>query len=99
MLTITLYGIRHKPTGHYLTKVKTRSGRGGTWREPQEATSDNPPRLFRSVFCAKIALTYWLKGMTVVRYDNDGEQYNEVHSVPSRKIEEMEIVPITLSIP
>ncbi len=93
----TYYVIRKKGTHKYLPDPP---GRGKTWVEP---IVGQPPRLFCSERAAKVALTWWLKGITTVARgrDYDGE-YDETWTTepePHRKAEDMEVVPITLVIP
>lgn len=97
MKTIAHYFlIRHKPTGFFIPPGKGIDGRGGSHVEP----SDEKPKLFASERSAKSWLTTWLKGKVVddSYTDRHGEfQYSlKTVAVPTRKREEMEIVPARL---
>ncbi len=94
------YGIRHKPSGKLLPQIRRK--RGNTHSEP-EALKNAVPRLFRKASSAKIALTYWLQGIWVQEFSSsyfEPPEYdgNSPKKVESRKREEMEIVPIRVSI-
>lgn len=93
MKTLTLYAVRHIPTGHYIPDHK---GRRGTYVEPQ---ADVIPRLFKQEYQAKGYLTIWLQGKITVRHNEYGEEDWDTQPIPSRKREEMEVVPVTLSYP
>jgi len=92
-----LYAIRHKPTGHFLPQSKRRRG----------FTNDEPcpyplPRLFVREQDAKVALTWWLRGITEAEGHGpfDGPDFDDgltTTPVPGRKAEDMEIVPMVLS--
>lgn len=92
---LTLYAIRHDPSGYFLPARK--NGRGYSHDEPR-----NPievlPRFFFKEIEAKRALTAWLQGEFFMRtgvpldiYD-PGEPELTVEARPSRKREEMSIV-------
>jgi hypothetical protein len=108
MTTLVLYAIKHKPTGFVLPKPTDRGGRGGSYVEPADPGSCIP-RLFMNERSAKSALGQWLKGKHSVIVNNGisapwlGEdEYREDHHitpVPSRKREEMEVVPVICLIP
>lgn len=93
------FAIRHKPTGHYLPQVKR--SRGFTADEP----SAGPPRLFRTEIHARVALDWWLRGVTAtewaMRYEEGypcGEEPAGLKSrpVPSRRADDMEVVAVSV---
>ena len=99
MNTVSLFAIRHKPTGDFLPRPLGREGRGGSHLEPVEpiGTKETRPRFFETERAAKIFLTGWIKGKVVhsAGYDSfNGEYYEDTETipVPSRKAEDMEIV-------
>ena len=101
MTTLTKYAIRHVPTGFYLPEPKGRAGRGGSHLEPADPKKHHP-RLCHTERQAKIVLTVWLQGKVhCYRYGNeyDFSEDIEVKPVASRKREDMEIVPVTLTFP
>jgi hypothetical protein len=88
------YAIRHKPTGYYMPAGDRRH----TKEEPKK---DCIPRLFKCKSDAKLALIWWLQGVTyTIVYDDTGEigQYERLIKTPHRKAEDMEIVTMQLSI-
>lgn len=101
---MTFWFIRHKPSGHYLPEPAGRLGRGGSHVEPT-AFNSQPPRVFTTERSAKSALTAWLRGKFVRSGSRDWEtgiweeDDLECIPVPSRKREEMEIIPATLDLP
>lgn len=103
MTTITRYAIRHNPTGGYLPVPHGRGGRGGSHeRTIVFPHPDRNPRMWPSQRGAKICLAVWLKGKVVCNRggsDDDWWEDNELIPQPQRKAEEMEIVPITITLP
>lgn len=100
-MSVQLFAIKHLPTGHYLPAPRGRNGRGGSHVEPVEVTAATPPRLFHTESAAKIALTTWLQGRVTVTHFQDSYtgEYDEslhVEKVPSRRREEMAVVPVEL---
>lgn len=100
---IQMYAIKHVPTGQFLPAPSGRNGRGGSHMEPVKVSAASPPRLFHTEAAAKIALTYWLRGIVTVTYgygNEWGECDESWHTEPQphRKREEMAIVPIELRI-
>jgi hypothetical protein len=100
--TITKYAIKHVPTGHFLPEPTGRAGRGGSHLEPADPKTHHP-RLCHTERQAKIVLTVWLQGK--VYCDRGGDIYDGFYEetrltpVPSRKREDMEIVPVTVTFP
>ena len=93
-----LFAIRHIPTGHYLPgRTRKKNDRGFTFDVPY-AMGDCIPRLFVTEKSAKAALRAWLKGKHHSHWDVDGgiAGYERIEPVPSRKPEEMEVVPMLL---
>lgn len=101
---ISIYAIRHKPTGKYLPQPVGRNRRGGSHVEPEDP-DEQPPRFFTSLTTAKIVLSHWLKGKVIAERGNyynpsDGsyDYYEDFHTTPcpDRKREDMEIVKFNL---
>lgn len=93
-MNFTFYAIRQKGTQKCLPEL----GRGGkTWLEPVIGL---PPRLFCDERAAKVALTWWLRGITTVTRTRDWDGYYDeawhTEPEPHRKAEDMEVIPITL---
>ena len=102
MPTLTLYAIRHDPSGCFLPARK--NGRGYSHDEPKSHT-EAMPRLFFKEIEAKRALTAWLQGVFLMApgvaldmYD-PGEPELTVEARPERKAEEMSIVTVKVKIP
>lgn len=103
----SFFAIRHIPTGFFLPEPKGAMGRGGSWTEPTDPNKEDP-RLFRSERSANSALTQWLRGKhkAIMGWDIDDcggaiAEYQEgvdVIPVPGRKRDEMEIVPVYLTL-
>lgn len=101
-MQFTLYAIRHNPSGGFLP-MRWKSSRGYSFDNP---TTKEVPRLFKSKRSAERALTAWLMGEWKREWvsDNDWEVNDGYYAgvpdkVESRKREDMEVVPVTLSIP
>jgi len=102
MIDISYWVIRKKCTDLFLPAPRGRGGRGGTWVELCHLDID-PPRLFSEERHAKIALHWWLKGKLSVNITGDiawGDCDEDWHTkaVPSRKVEDMEVVQCKLEI-
>ncbi len=101
-MKIKMFAIRHNPTGFYLPE--TPRGRGYTHTTPQPPSAKEPPRLLHNQTAAKLALGAWLKGVQWMRggYDSYSGDYDESIDVApptvERKAEEMEIVPVVLTL-
>lgn len=85
---MTFYAIRHKPTEWYMPV-------GGRTHTKDKPTKDCIPRLFKRKSDATLALIWWLEGVSFSVYDNDDE-YIKTTKMPDRKIEEMEIIQVTI---
>lgn len=94
-----VYAIRHIPTGHYLPLSFSRGHR----HSHDEPTPDCIPRLFPTKQSARSALTQWSRGKWELRTFRESEGWEhpsydvqelEVEPVPSRNVDEMEIVPM-----
>lgn len=102
MPTLTLYAIRHDPSGHFLPARKR--GRGYSHDTPQSA-SEVIPRLFVKKLGASRALTAWLQGVFTARFElsNDDqanvEEWLDVDHRPERKADEMSVVPVKVRLP
>lgn len=104
--SLTVYGIRHKPTGEFMPARMSRSSRGGWswWREPNQKPYDPTPRLFPTAAGARNALTAWMQGRWVNEETTHGWEFpeTEVCAVPEatevpRVRADMEIVTFTLA--
>lgn len=102
-MTLSLFLIRHNPTGFYLPEPAGRMGRGGSHVEPVDAASERP-RIFPSKLSATRALAQWLRGKHHRDWHADWETGDvedgvSIEPVPSRKRDEMEIVEIAVALP
>lgn len=97
-LSIEMFAIRHIPSGHYLPSGYGHNGRGGTYQEPVPASVDCLPRFFDNRKTAMRALQAWLRGIYESEREEYGTYWSKITPVPSRKAEDMEIVPITLEL-
>lgn len=96
MTTLSMYAIRHMPTGRYILMGFCQSGRGSTAYEPAIPDADHLPRVFKTAPAAQRALRCWVRG---IYQSNDGVWNGKITPVSTRKFEDMEVVPITLEIP
>jgi len=95
-MIISMFAIRHMPTGNYLLMGYCQSGRGSTAYEPGKPEANDLPRVFRTAKDAQGALRCWVRG----RYQSDEGAWNgQIRPVPSRDINDMQVVPITLELP
>jgi len=107
-VTLTEYAVRVKGTHKYLPRPQRRDGRGGSWYEPMDFSLPPHQRGGSSMFAqnmqirsfsqeraAKIFLGSWLLGRFYG--DQDGDVWNK--TMPHRRAEDMEIVPITIVLP
>lgn len=105
-MTAPFYAIRQISTGHFMPNYGSRKSRGGwTNDEPQPIDKGVPPRLFPLKRSAKIALKYWLRGVTNVTFMRsatlegpDDSEYRDVTPKPHRKADDMEVVEISLEV-
>lgn len=107
MITITEYAVRVKGTQKYLPRSQRRDGRGGSHLEPVDFAdrSSWPPkyakdmqiRSYTTKANAKRLLAAWLQGKFYC-YDHESSDYMVEHQ-PNRRSEDMEIVPITITLP
>ena len=94
MTQITLWAIKEKGTGNFMPEIPGWK-KAYTHHEPEPVTK-YPPRLFMRRQSAQIALTYWLQGTLVSRYDDEGEGYLKLEAPVTPRIKEnMEIVSFT----
>lgn len=101
----SMWAIRHKPTGFMLPNPKGRSGRGGSFVDPQDP-KETHPRLFFTQLAAKRALIAWLRGKHEGNYEMEYDEWSGkgyqicigyvVVPIPNRKAEEMEVIEIQL---
>lgn len=97
-MQVSLYYIRHKPTGFIIGMAKGMRGKGGSHLEPQSPL-DAIPRFFRKEGRARAHLTTWLLGKQSALYTHEGEHDgNKIEKVSSRIKEEMEIAKIEINI-
>lgn len=112
--TITLYAVRHKPTGFYIPRPQRTDGRGGSFTEPfnfadptsngkSRRTANNAqPRFFTEERAAKIFLNAWLQGRWKCHRGGEWDDYyEETYPVkdPNRIAGDMEIVPVQITLP
>lgn len=109
MIIITEYAVRVKGTFRYLPRPQRRDGRGGSHLEPvdfadrstwpKRYAKDMQIRSYTTERAAKNLLTSWLQGKHYEYYDYDGEPTDYVvKHQPHRQREDMEIVPIQITI-
>lgn len=96
-----MYAIQHEPTGHYMPRPRGHSGRGSSLRETEDCRSPlSPiPHLMHSEATAKRVLAAWLRGKHHPEYDEGCVYVGSIEAIPTRKADEMVIVPVILSIP
>jgi hypothetical protein len=70
----TYWVLIHKPSGGHMPELSRKKRGGYTSTEPSR--HPHPPRLFSSESAAKMALTWWLKGISWV--DDKPDYYGEV---------------------
>lgn len=99
MITQQMWCIRHIPTGHYLIAGRGHNGRGSTNYEPHEIGCFTLPRFWHTQKAAKDSLIKWLQGIWHGDCDEYGSCVGHIQKVPTRKFEDMEIVPVTLEFP
>lgn len=90
--------IRHNPSGNYIPQLLPNRRRGGSLLEPMDP-KERQPRIFQSEKTAKNFLSQWCRGKHICTRHGDYDYLDEVtkiEPVPSRKREEMEIVPVVL---
>lgn len=104
MTIITRYAIRHNPTGGYLPVPTGRGGRGGSHEEPIVFPNDKRMvRMWPTTSGAKSCLAHWLKGKYYCYPSGDEfdgyDEDVEIKPQPHRCFDDMEIVPITITLP
>ena len=87
--------IRHKPSGKYIPSLPKGRRRGSSILEPTSKEA-KLPRFFQSEISAKNFLSQWCRGQFICRRIYDGDESVEIRPVPSRKKEEMKIIPVVL---
>ncbi len=92
-MEITYYVIRHKPSGGYLHTCR---GHASSRFEPEliKQGGADIPRLCQSELSAKRVLSAWLMG----RHRQDQDGYWDITPGAHRNIDDMEIVPVTLTL-
>lgn len=96
---MSLYAIRHKPTGRLLPIKPYGSHKGGTHVTLEDKRA---PRLFPTTVAAQNALRHWLRGRLTVTYlppcgpdwADDGDYRLEVEPVADRVADDMEIIEV-----
>lgn len=106
MRIIIEYAIRVKGTQCYLVRSQRRDGRGGSHLEPMDMTRPEtwPPRYAQGMmirtFATKQAAGNLMRSWVQGKFYADGEGGGYLgEKVPTRLIEEMEIVAIELHLP
>lgn len=91
------YAIRHKPTGTILNINWTK---GASYWDPISIEIDAiPPRLFTTLRAAQNFINSWLRGTVKQHYDDEnGGSYLEITPVPTRKRDDLEIIPVELAL-
>lgn len=94
-MELNLYAIQHTPTGYFMPE---RKGTRGYTNDTPKLWLTHTPRLFRTARAARNALTWWLKGTTMIVWG--GEYHDETHlkTTPQsgRNAEDMAVVPVYL---
>lgn len=95
---LVFYAIRHRPTGRYLLQLPNGYRRGYTFSEPEQPSVHAPIRLHPSEQSARQTLKAWARGkwFNKAAWEDSGPDI-EIRPVPTRNIEDMEVVPVTLS--
>lgn len=108
MNNLTVYAIRHKPSGEFMPARMSRCGFGGWswWREPNQGEPyDKTPRIFPTKTGARNALSAWLAGRWVQVIEKTGNweepEESDNYCVPektenARNRDDMEIVSFSL---
>lgn len=93
------WGIRHKPTGHFMPEPMGFNKTGSSFWNPTDGQA-KMVRLFNSRKAAKACLTQWLRGEHHADYDyEDGCRYVygiDVKPMKDRIADHMEVVEIAL---
>lgn len=111
--TLIEYAVRVKGTQKYLPRPQRRDGRGGSHLEPVDFSDRStwPPRYSKDMQirsyttekAAKNLLSSWLQGKFVAHRGGDAydDYYEdiEVRKTPHRRLEDMEIVKLTIVLP
>lgn len=105
-ISITVYVVRHKPSGGLLPAPRGRMGRGGSHTEPVHfnGSKETFPRFFPTAKNAKNCLAAWLHGKVVAyRYSSGPHDYDydediDVIPQPNRRKEDMEVIPVTITL-
>jgi len=111
-ITQTLYAVRVIGTQKYLPRPQRRDGRGGSHLEPVDFADRStwPPRYAKDMMirtyttkqAAKNLLVSWAKGAVgCSRWGIWGEHEEENYHIPKphRRLEDMEIVELTITLP
>lgn len=113
MTQLTMYAVRVISTQKYLPRSQRRDGRGGSHLEPVDFSDRStwPERYAKNMMIrmytneadAKKLLAAWLHGKYIAHRGGDAydEYYEDISIIPTpyRKREEMEVVPITITLP
>lgn len=96
---VSVYAIRHKPTGFYLPG-SSRSALPPSMVEPVDPR-EQPPRVWAEERHAHSTLTIWLRGIHKADYDDEtGSVHTEIVAPPvPRRREDMEVVQVELLLP
>src|SRR5262249_33953204 len=108
---LLMFGIRRRADGFFMPELPKGYRFGHTHSEPCFADEAHPPRLFPSRAAAAGALRSWLKGKYVrkmrevdsgldgLRFLEDAQEGYVWETVPERRAEDMEIVPVQIQLP
>lgn len=88
-----LYAIRHVPTGFFLPAAKGKGGNGGSFVEPVDPDKVSP-RFFPKESNAKIALTAWLKGHHVAKWETDWGDDDVFSSSVNTYVADIKVKPV-----
>lgn len=113
MTVLIEYAVRIKGTQMYLPRPQRRDGRGGSHLEPVDFSDRSTwpagyeknmqIRSYAQEKAAKNLLSSWLQGKFVA--SRGGDEYDgyyediSIRKTPHRQREDMEIVPITITLP
>ena len=90
------YAIREKSTGFFMPQLRKRKGYTGT--EPQKM-GDTVPRLFTTRTGASNSLRWWLDGIHIVHYSEDGDEDWDTRQPDTPRLKDnMEIVEMELTV-
>ena len=102
MPLVSVWLIRHEPSGYYIPLPRGRGGRGGSYVEPSDLAQESP-RLFWSERAAKSYLGLWALGKFYEKQYQDYEGNWDIDAgvtpVPTRNKADMRIVKLEIELP